>query len=180
MHGVRRTLLREQAASIGLPLVEVAVPPQSSNEIYEQAMGAAFGRLRADGIRRVAFGDIFLEDLRAYRERQLAARDLGCLFPIWKQDTAALAQGFIHSGFQAIVVCANPDVLDASFAGRAFDGTFLSDLPASVDPCGEDGEFHTFVWDGPIFTRPIAVSIGATVVRDGFVFCDLIPPGSAA
>ena len=174
MHGVRRALVRDQAAAISIPLVEVVVPPQSSNEIYERAMGEAFDRLYEDGIRRVAFGDIFLEDLREYRERQLAASGLACLFPIWKQPTADLARSFIRDGFEAVAVCINPTVLDASFAGRAFDGAFLDDLPEGVDPCGENGEFHTFVWAGPILSRPIPVRRGEIVERDGFVFCDLL------
>ncbi|MDP6579616.1 MAG: adenine nucleotide alpha hydrolase [Vicinamibacterales bacterium] len=188
MHGVRRTLLREQAAAVGIPLTEVVVPPQSSNAIYEREMGKAFARVRADGIRRVAFGDIFLEELRAYREHQLAEWDLEGLFPLWKQDTATLARAFIGDGFQAMAVCVNPARLDASFAGRAFDDTFLADLPPDVDPCGENGEFHTFVSDGPIFSRPIAVSRGAVVERSGFVYCDVLHedgeaatrPGTAA
>lgn len=174
MHGVRRARVRDQAAAIGIPLVEVVVPPQSSNKIYERAMGEAFDRLHEDGIRRVAFGDIFLEDLREYRERQLAASGLECLFPIWKQPTAALARSFIRDGFEAVTVCINPAVLDASFAGRAFDASFVADLPEGVDPCGENGEFHTFVWDGPILPQPIAVTHGEVVERDGFVFCDLL------
>ena len=174
MHGVRRALVRDQAAAIGIPLVEVVVPPQSSNEIYERAMGDAFDRLYEDGIRRVAFGDIFLEDLREYRERQLAASGLECLFPIWKQPTATLARSFIRDGFEAVAVCINPAVLDASFAGRAFDATFVADLPEDVDPCGENGEFHTFVWDGPILPQPIPIRRGEVVERDGFVFCDLL------
>ena len=174
MHGVRRALVRDQAASIGIPLVEVVVPPRSSNEIYERAMAVAFDRLYDDGIRRVAFGDIFLEDLREYRERQLAASGLACLFPIWRQPTAALARSFIRDGFKAVAVCVNPKVLDASFAGRSFDAAFLADLPEGVDPCGENGEFHTFVWAGPILPRPIPVRRGEVVERDGFVFCDLV------
>ena len=174
MHGVRRALVRDQAAAIGIPLVEVVVPPQSSNEIYEQAMGEAFDRLYDGGIRRVAFGDIFLEDLREYRERQLAASGLECLFPIWKQPTAALARSFIRDGFEAIAVCINPAALDASFAGRSFDASFVAELPEDVDPCGENGEFHTFVWAGPILSHPIPVRRGEMVERDGFVFCDLL------
>ncbi len=174
MHGVRRALVRDQAAAIGIPLVEVVVPPQSSNKIYERAMGEAFDRLHEDGIRRVAFGDIFLEDLREYRERQLAASGLECLFPIWRQPTGALARSFIRDGFEAIAVCIDPAALDASFAGRAFDARFLADLPEGIDPCGENGEFHTFVWDGPILSRPIPVARGEVVERDGFVFCDLL------
>ncbi len=174
MHGVRRALVRDQAASIGVPLVEVVVPPQSSNAIYERAMGEAFDRLHDDGIRRVAFGDIFLEDLREYRERQLAASGLECLFPIWQQPTAVLAQSFIRDGFKAVAVCINPAVLDSSFAGRAFDAAFVADLPEGVDPCGENGEFHTFVWAGPILPRPVPVMRGEVVERGGFVFCDLL------
>ncbi|WP_419950309.1 ATP-binding protein [Candidatus Palauibacter sp.] len=174
MHGVRRSLVRDQAAAIGIPLVEVVVPPQSSNEIYERAMGEAFDRLYDDGIRRVAFGDIFLEDLREYRERQLAASGLECLFPIWKQPTASLARSFIRDGFEAIAVCINPAALAASFAGRSFDASFVAELPEDVDPCGENGEFHTFVWAGPILSHPIPVRRGEVVERDGFVFCDLL------
>ena len=176
MHGVRRTLLREQADALGLPLTEVVVPPRSSNAIYEREMGTAFARLHADSIRRVAFGDIFLEDLREYRERQLAASNLECVFPIWKRPTPVLARSFIREGFTATTVCVNPAMLDASFTGRHFDAAFLADLPANVDPCGENGEFHTFVSDGPIFTRPIAVSPGVVVEREGFVSCDLLRP----
>ena len=152
----------------------MVVPPQSSNEIYERAMGEAFDRLHDDGIRRVAFGDIFLEDLREYRERQLAASGLECLFPIWKQPTAVLAQSFIRDGFKAVAVCIKPAVLDSSFAGRAFDAAFVADLPEGVDPCGENGEFHTFVWAGPILPRPVPVMRGEVVERGGFVFCDLL------
>ena len=175
MHGVRRSLLREQAASIGLPLTEVTIPPKASNEIYERAMGEAFGRFRKDGIRRVAFGDLFLEDVRDYRLRQLGALGLECVFPLWGRPTAALARAFVNDGFRARIVCLDPAALDPSFAGRPFDDDFLADLPESVDPCGENGEFHTFVFDGPIFRRPLAVSVGEVVERDGFWFCDLLP-----
>ena len=173
MHGVRRSLLRKQAESIGLPLTEVVVPPKSSNEIYEREMAVAFRRFHSEGIRRVAFGDIFLEDLREYREQQLAACGLACEFPIWQRDTTELANRFINDGFEATLVCINPQVLDRSFAGRPFDRGLLSDLPPDCDPCGENGEFHTFVSAGPIFEEPIPVSTGEVVERDGFVFCDL-------
>ncbi len=175
MHGVRRTLVQKQADAIGIPITEVAVPPSSSNAVYEREMGYAFARLQAEGIRRVAFGDIFLEDLRVYREEQLAAWNLECFFPIWKRDTTELAQRFVTDGFRAVVACVNPAVLDASFAGRSFDETFLADLPPGVDPCGENGEFHTFVFDGPIFQWPVRISLGQVVERDRFVFCDLVP-----
>lgn len=175
MHGVRRTLLHQQATALSLPLTEVAVPAGSSNEDYERAMGKALHRFRAQGIHRVAFGDIFLEDLRAYREARTAECGLTCLFPIWKRDTAKLAQMFIRDGFKAVVVCVDPRVLAPSFAGRAFDEAFLADLPPVVDPCGENGEFHTFVFDGPIFRWPIPVMPAAVVEREGFVFRDLLP-----
>ncbi len=175
MHGVRRALVRQQAAALEVPLTEVVIPPNSSNAVYEREMGQAFARLRAAGIRRVAFGDIFLEDLRAYRERQLAAWDLQCFFPLWQRDTAALAREFIAVGFEAVVVCVNPAVLGASFAGRALDEAFLADLPPGVDPCGENGEFHTFVFDGPIFRRPVPVALGPVVERGNFVFRDVVP-----
>ena len=175
MHGVRRSLLREQARSIGLPLVEVVVPPEPSNVVYEREMGKAFRRLRENGIRRVGFGDLFLEDLREYRVRQLSEAGLECEFPIWHSPTDELARAFIRDGFGALTVCVNPAVLPVSFAGRAFDDDFLADLPAEVDPCGENGEFHTFVFDGPIFERAIAVEVGEVTERDGFGFCDLLP-----
>ena len=177
MHGVRRVLVRQQAEASGVSLTEVAVPPSSSNAVYEREMGRVFSRLRARGIRHVAFGDIFLEDLRAYRERQLAAWDLGCVFPIWQRDTAALARTFIHDGFEAVAVCVNLKSLDRSFAGRTFNEAFLAALPAGTDPCGEHGEFHTFVFNAPFFPEPIAISTGAVVERDGFAFCDLVPHG---
>lgn len=179
MHGVRRSLLHEQAASIGLPLTEVTIPPRASNAVYERAMGAAFTRFREDGIRRVAFGDLFLEDVRDYRRRQLEALGLECVFPLWGRPTAALARAFVDDGFRARIVCLDPAALDASFAGRAFDDAFLADLPGGVDPCGENGEFHTFVFDGPVFRRPLAVSVGEVVKRDGFWFCDLLPASPA-
>ena len=177
MHGVRRTLVRQQAEAIGIPITEVAVPHGSTNAVYERAMGRAFKQVRAAGIRRVAFGDIFLEDLRTYRETQLAHWRLEAVFPLWKRDTAELARRFI-AGFEAVVVCVNPAVLDASFAGRLFDAAFLADLPPGV-PCGENGEFHTFVFDGPIFQRPVRVVPGAVVERGDFVFCDLVPQSGA-
>ena len=180
MHGVRRALVRQQADAIGIPITEVAVPPSSSNAVYEREMGYAFARLQAEGIQHVAFGDIFLEDLRVYREEQLAAWNLECFFPIWKRDTTELAQRFVTDGFKAVVACVNPAVLDASFAGRSFDETFLADLPPGVDPCGENGEFHTFVFDGPIFQWPVRISLGQVVERDHFVFCDLVPDSAVS
>jgi len=175
MHGVRRVLLERQAESIGLPLHPVLIPPQCVNAIYEQRMKAALAGHFARGVRRVAFGDIFLEDLRAYREKNLALAGMEALFPIWKRDTRELARDFVRLGFRAATVCVDARVLDASFAGRELNSAFFADLPAGVDPCGENGEFHTFVFDGPIFRRPIAFRVGEVVTRDGFCFCDLLP-----
>ena len=174
MHGVRRELLQRQAESIGLPLHEVFIPPQCVNPIYEARMEEALLIYRAKGVRQVAFGDIFLEDLRAYREKNLVRVGMTTLFPIWKRDTRELAAHFVVNGFRAITVCVDPRKLDAGFAGRELDDSFFRDLPPSVDPCGENGEFHTFVFDGPLFRQPIPVRTGDVVERDGFVFCDLL------
>ena len=175
MHGVRRALLERQAESLGLPLHAVLIPPQCINAIYEERMKEALAKHFARGVRRVAFGDIFLEDLRAYRESNLAKVGMQALFPIWKRDTRELAREFVRQGFRAITVCVDPRVLDASFAGRELDATFFAELPPGVDPCGETGEFHTFVFDGPVFKSAIAFHTGEKVVRDGFCFCDLSP-----
>jgi uncharacterized protein (TIGR00290 family) len=175
MHGVRRTLLDRQAESIGLPVHNVLIPPQCVNSVYEQQMKLALDEHIARGIRHVAFGDIFLEDLRAYRERNLAHVGMEAIFPIWKRDTRELARDFLHLKFRAIAVCVDPRVLDPSFAGRELDQSFFDDLPAGVDPCGENGEFHTFAFDGPIFRMPIRCAVGEKVMRDGFCFCDLLP-----
>ena len=175
MHGVRRDLLVQQAESIGLPLHEVRIPPQCVNPIYEARMEEAL-RLHYDaGVRTVAFGDIFLEDLRAYREKNLARIGMTALFPIWKRDTRELIRSFHAAKFRAIATCVDPKVLDRSFAGRELDATFFRDLPAAVDPCGENGEFHTFVFDGPIFRNPIEVTVGEVIELDSFIYCDLLP-----
>jgi uncharacterized protein (TIGR00290 family) len=175
MHGVRRELLYRQAKSIGLLLHEVPIPPQCVNPAYEARMEGALRRFHAQGVRKVAFGDIFLEDLRAYRERNLARIGMTALFPIWKSDTRELASHFLAEGFRAIAVCIDPSKLDQSFAGRELNRSFFRDLPPGVDPCGENGEFHTFAFDGPIFRSPIQVRPGEVVSRDNFVFCDLLP-----
>jgi uncharacterized protein (TIGR00290 family) len=175
MHGVRRTLLERQAESLGLPLHAVLIPPQCINATYEERMKDALAKHYAQGVRRVAFGDIFLEDLRVYREKNLAQIGMQALFPIWKRDTRELAREFVRQGFRAMTVCVDPRVLDASFAGRELDASFFADLPNGVDPCGENGEFHTFVFDGPVFKTPIAFRIGEKVLRDDFCFCDLLP-----
>ncbi|HEY1688815.1 MAG TPA: ATP-binding protein [Solirubrobacteraceae bacterium] len=175
MHGVRSELLRRQAKALRLPLVEVRIPPGCVNEVYERRMAEAFAREPLRSVERVAFGDLFLEDIRAYREERLIAADRQALFPLWQRDTAELARSFIAAGFAAILVCVDPAKLDRSFAGRAFDAQLLADLPADVDPCGENGEFHTFVHAGPIFSEPIACETGEVLEREGFVFCDVLP-----
>ncbi len=175
MHGVRRELLERQARSIGLPLHEVRIPPQCVNPIYEARMEEALRVHYNQGVRKVAFGDIFLEDLRVYREKNLARIGMTALFPIWKRDTRELIRLFHAQRFRAIAVCVDPKVLDRRFAGRELDESFFPDLPPGVDPCGENGEFHTFVFDGPIFRSPIPVRTGDVVDRDSFIFCDLQP-----
>jgi uncharacterized protein (TIGR00290 family) len=175
MHGVRRELLEKQAQSIGLPLHEVRIPPQCVNSIYEARMEEALLVHYANGVRTVAFGDIFLEDLRAWREKNLARIGVTAVFPIWKRDTRELIRHFHTSRFRSIAVCVDTKVLDPSFAGRELDESFFRDLPPQVDPCGENGEFHTFVFDGPIFHHPIPVRTGEVIQRDSFVFCDLLP-----
>ena len=175
MHGVRRELLARQAAAVGIPLVEVRIPPGCVNDVYEARMAQAFASAPLSGVEAVAFGDLFLEDVRAYREARLAANDMRGLFPLWARDTGALAREFIAAEFQAIIVSLDPRALDASFAGRPYDEQLLGELPPSVDPCGENGEFHTFVHAGPIFAEPIPCETGEVVQRDGFVFCDLKP-----
>jgi uncharacterized protein (TIGR00290 family) len=175
MHGVRRELLHRQAAAINLPLHEVLIPPQCVNPIYEARMEQALRIHYESGVRIVAFGDIFLEDLRQYREQNLARIGMTATFPIWKRDTRELAAYFVDQHFRAVAVCIDPSKLDPSFAGRELNADFFRDLPSHVDPCGENGEFHTFVFAGPIFRWPIPVRTGEVVQRDGFVFCDLLP-----
>jgi len=177
MHGVRRELLERQAQSIGLPLHEVRIPRQCINPIYEARMEEAL-RIHFDqGVRKVAFGDIFLEDLRAYREKNLARIGMTALFPIWKRDTRELIRSFHANKFRAITVCVDPKAIAPTFAGRELDDSFFLDLPPHADLCGENGEFHTFVFDGPIFQSPIPIRTGEIVNRDGFIFCDILPEG---
>ncbi len=175
MHGVRRALLERQAESLGLPLHGVLIPPRCINATYEERMRDALAQHFARGLRTVAFGDIFLEDLRVYREKNLAQVGMRAMFPLWKRDTRELAREFVRLGFHAIAVCVDPRVLDASFAGRELDASFFADLPPGVDSCGENGEFHSFVFDGPVFKTPITFRVGEKVLRDGFCFCDLRP-----
>lgn len=175
MHAVREPLLEAQAEAAGLPLWKVDIPFPCPNEAYEAAMGGACARAVAEGIEAIAFGDLFLEDIRAYRVEKLAGTGLRPLFPLWGRETAALAREMIAGGLQARLTCVDPERLEPAFAGRAFDAALLADLPPSVDPCGERGEFHSFAWDGPMFKHPIPVRRGDTVARDGFVFADLLP-----
>jgi uncharacterized protein (TIGR00290 family) len=175
MHGVRRELLAAQAAAAGVPLVEVAIPPACVNEVYEARMADAFAAPPLRDLQAVAFGDLFLQDIREYREQRLSASGRRGVFPLWGLDTSALALEFVEAGFEAYLVCVDPRALPASFAGRRYDHSLLADLPDGVDPCGENGEFHTFVSAGPIFKEPIACRTGEVVEREGFVFCDLLP-----
>lgn len=175
MHGVREELLDAQADRLGLPLTKVPLPWPCPNETYAALMADAVARLVADGVTHMVFGDLFLEDIRAYRDKQLAGAGLTPVYPLWQSDTAALAREMIGAGLAATVVCVDPSQLDPGFAGRRIDAHFLDDLPAGVDPCGENGEFHTLVTGGPMFGRPIEVTVGETVTRDGFVYADVAP-----
>ena len=175
MHGVREDLLYRQAKAAGLPLRVVRIPQTCSNETYESLFAQETDALRQEGVERYAFGDLYLQDVRDYRERQLGRSDLKAVFPLWGLDTNQLAESFIQQGFKAIVVTVDPKKLDPSFVGRDYDLDFLADLPPGVDPCGENGEFHTFVHAGPIFKSPIAVERGESLERDGFYFQDLLP-----
>ena len=177
MHAVRRSLVEAQADRMRLPLWPVELPWPCSNAEYEQRMLALCGRARAAGITSIAFGDLFLQDIRDYRERQLQGTGLEPLFPVWRIPTAQLAGDMIASGVKAKLTCIDPAKLERSFAGRDFDAALLEALPAAVDPCGENGEFHTFVYDAPVFSRPIDVRSGEVVERDGFVFADVVPAG---
>ncbi len=176
MHGVRTELLQSQCEAIGYPLRKVELPVPCSGDGYETIMNEVMNEQRDRGYEAVVFGDIFLEDLRSWREEKLAKVEMAAIFPLWKRDTAELARDIIGAGFKAVVTCVDTAALDAGFAGRLYDDSFLADLPASVDPCGENGEFHTFVFDGPIFSRPVEFSIGEKVTREErFRYCDLIP-----
>ncbi len=178
MHAVRESLVEEQARAANLPLVKVPLPSPCPNEAYEQAMAEAMAQARATGVTHIIFGDLFLEDIRRYREAQLARCGMTPVFPLWLLDTRALAQAMVGAGLRAFLTCVDPSKLDRGFAGREFDGRLLAELPGHVDPCGENGEFHTFACAGPMFRAPIAVEPGEIVERDGFVFADLLPAGS--
>jgi uncharacterized protein (TIGR00290 family) len=175
MHGVRTMLLEQQAESLGLPLHRVLISKGATNAEYETKMAEAFLSYRERGIDAIGFGDLFLEDIKTYRDRFLATHNMRGLYPIWKKNTSSLIREFIAKGFKTIVACVDPKQLDPSFAGRIIDEDFLTDLPRHVDPCGENGEFHTFVFDGPMFRQAIKFTRGEIVCRDSFWFCDLIP-----
>lgn len=183
MHGVRRGLYERQAAALGLPIEFVELPADATNEAYERVMAAVIESYANRGIDRIAFADLLLDDVRAYREEQLSATDIDGYWPLWRRDTTALAADFADR-FAATVVSVDGDLFDRSFAGRAFDAKFLADLPDEMDPCGENGEFHTFVWDGPVFDEPVKVVTGETVTRpvgDGeFHYCELLIPNESA
>ncbi|HYL37078.1 MAG TPA: ATP-binding protein [Bryobacteraceae bacterium] len=176
MHAVRRELLELQAAAAGLPLRTVPLPWPCSNEQYEARMRDLCAAAVRDGIEAIAFGDLFLTEIRAYREKQLAGSGLEPLFPVWRLPTRELAASMIAAGLRAKITCIDPKVLAREFAGRDFDQSLLDDLPPGVDPCGENGEFHSFVYDGPMFRAPIPVEAGEIVERDGFVFSNLLAP----
>lgn len=189
MHGLRRSLLMQQVAALELPLTTIELPEEPSMEVYNAKMEDALKELQTDGYSHCGFGDIFLEDLRQYREAQLMPYDIQSCFPLWQKDTTVLIQEFLDLGFKAIVICTKAELLGESFIGRVIDENFVNDLPADVDPCGENGEFHTFCYDGPIFKQPIPFTIGEKVYREyqrpkddeaqgggmGFWFCDLLP-----
>ncbi|MFZ0635492.1 MAG: hypothetical protein WA755_13350 [Candidatus Acidiferrales bacterium] len=173
MHAVRESLLREQARAAGLPLVTVEIPSPCPNDVYERAMAVAMERARAEGVTHVAFGDLFLEDIRRYREDHLANSGIAPIFPIWQRDTAALAQEMLAAGLRAVITCVDPSRLSSEFAGRIWNKDFVASLPEGVDPCGENGEFHSFAFAGPVFREPLRVRVGEIVERDGFVFADV-------
>jgi uncharacterized protein (TIGR00290 family) len=175
MHGVREGLLEAQARALGLPLLKVPIPTPCPNEAYEAAMRTALDLARGEGVTRIVFGDLFLEDVRAYRETRLEETGLEGVWPLWKLETRALSRRMVEGGLKATLVCLDPRRLPRHFAGRSYDAELLRDLPEGVDPCAENGEFHTFAWDGPMFSEPVPFRTGETVERDGFVFTDLVP-----
>ncbi|MGH9396568.1 MAG: ATP-binding protein [Terriglobia bacterium] len=175
MHAVREALVRQQAESLGLPLVVIPLPWPCPNSAYEEAMARAVARAHDQGVSHIAFGDLFLEDVRRYREEKLAGTGITPLFPLWGMETSSLAHEMVACGLRAYLTCVDPKKLDRGFAGALFDESLLAALPPSIDPCGENGEFHTFCFGGPMFRKPIPVITGETIERDGFVFADLLP-----
>jgi uncharacterized protein (TIGR00290 family) len=174
MHGVREELLDVQAESLGYQLEKVMIPYPCPNQVYEQKMASVLSVWKAKDVRHVIFGDLFLGDIRKYREEKLAQIDMTPVFPLWMSDTKQLAWEMLKAGFRAVITCVDPKKIAPAFAGRFFDESFLKSIPPQVDPCGENGEFHTFVYDGPVFKRPISVRVGELVTRDGFVFADIV------
>lgn len=176
MHGLRTELLEQQAQSLDIPLQKVLIPKSASNDEYESAFNEVLLNYKEKGIERVVFGDLFLEDIKKYRENLLGKIGMECVFPIWKQDTSKLAQEFIERGFKAITICVDSEVLSEEFVGKKFNEQFLNELPREIDPCGENGEFHTFVYDGQIFKNPIEHRLGEIVLRDErFCYCEIMP-----
>ena len=175
MHGVREELLDMQAEALGLPLLKVRLPNPCTNETYEARMEEACAEILRQGVRHMVFGDLFLEDVRQYREDRLKPVGIEAVFPLWQRDTRELAQDMIESGLVAHLTCLDPRKISAEFAGRRFDARLLAELPETVDPCGENGEFHTIVTKGPMFSRALPVAVGETVTREGFVFTDILP-----
>ncbi len=177
MHGVHDSVLDRQIEELGLPVIKVPLPSPCPNDVYEARMAEATARIKSQGVRHVIFGDLFLEDIRAYRDQKLSAAGMETIYPLWQRDTRILADEMIASGLVAHIVCLDPRRIDRTFAGRCFDRDLLRDLPPGVDPCGENGEFHTVVSAGPMFKAAIPVTIGETVERDGFVFTDVVTAG---
>ena len=176
MHGVQRVLLEQQAKSVGLPIERIYITKGASNEEYETKMKGKLADYQGRGVSSVAFGDIFLEDLRKHRENNLSKIGMKGVFPLWKRNTAELARAFIYLGFKTVVTCVDSKALDGKFAGRVFDEGFLSELPPGIDPCGENGEFHSFVYDGPIFQNPISYRVAGTCLRENrFYYCNILP-----
>jgi uncharacterized protein (TIGR00290 family) len=175
MHGVRRALVEKQAQSLGLPLKEVFIPQNCPNQEYESRMRDTLASFKKTGITQVAFGDVFLEEVRKYREDNLSRLGIKGLFPLWGRDSTELTKSFIALGFHAVTTCVDAKILEQRFAGRLLDGDFLAELPANVDPAGENGEFHSFVFDGPLFRERIPYDLGNKVLRDSLHFCDLLP-----
>lgn len=173
MHGVRTSVLDRQISALGLPCIKIPLPAACTNAVYETRMAGAMADIQSRGVQHIVFGDLFLEDIRAYREEKLAAAGMQGMFPLWKRDTTQLAGEMIASGLRAHLVCIDPRKLDRRFAGRVFDAQLLGEFPAGVDPCGENGEFHTVVSQGPMFSDAIAVTVGPTVERDGFIYADV-------
>jgi uncharacterized protein (TIGR00290 family) len=174
MHGVRRALLHRQAEELGLPLHEIVLPHNPANSDYESGLAAALNVYKAQGVRRIVFGDIFLADLKAYRDKNLATLGMSGIYPLWQRESRGLVRRFLELGYATTLVCVDTRVLPETFSGRELNESLLQDLPPGIDPCGENGEFHTFVWKGPLFRTPLRLCQGEKVVRDGFAYCDLM------